>query len=62
MKLACPHCQGDDLRVVETRSTDKMVFRTRRCATCEAKVITCETVFTDGFIPRTVRRAEEEAT
>lgn len=60
MKLACPHCQGE-LRVAETRSTAQMVFRTRRCAACAAKVITCELVFVDGCIPKAVRRALEEA-
>lgn len=59
MSLACPHCQGET-RVTETRSTAEMVFRARRCAACAAKIITCEVVFTDGFIPRTVRRSLPE--
>ncbi|NQW81310.1 MAG: hypothetical protein HQ445_09070 [Polaromonas sp.] len=61
MKLQCPHCQGDDLRVFETRSTKQMIFRTRRCVACEAKVITCETVFVDGFIPGTARHPALQA-
>ena len=61
MKLACPHCKDGALRTVETRSTAQMVFRTRVCTACAARTITCETVFTDGFIPKTVRRALPEA-
>ena len=61
MKLACPHCQCDDFRVVETRSTAAMVFRTRHCCACKARVVTCELVFEDGCIPKAVRRATEPA-
>lgn len=60
MKLACPHCQCDDFRVIETRGTAKMVYRTRRCADCKAAVVTCELVFDGGCIPHTVRRNLEE--
>ena len=58
MKLACPHCNTGELRVIETRPTEKMVFRTRSCVACAAKVITCEIIFTGGCIPKAVRRNE----
>jgi hypothetical protein len=61
MKLNCPHCAktggAGDLVAIETRGTGAMTLRTRRCRVCGEKVITCEAVLVDGFIPKDIRRA-----
>ena len=57
MAMNCKHCgPGSDLKVVETRATDGMIYRTRRCSKCSARYITYEAIIEDGFIPRDVRR------
>lgn len=42
--MKCPNCKGDNLRVVDTRKYDTVIFRFRVCLNCQTVVRTSEEI------------------
>ena len=56
--MICPNCNKDHPKVEETRTTDEVIWRVRRCGGCGWRVTTKEIYAPDEeqSIPDSIRR------
>ena len=58
--MICPNCNKDHPKVEETRTTDEVIWRVRRCGGCGWRVTTKEIYASDEeqSIPHSIRRGK----